>query len=100
MPIFIPPGGFQGFAQQTPATQALLRGPRGNAGGTRRKAVGSRVRRKKKTGSKRRTAAKSRRGSTVRKARRATGRGKPLRLVKGSAAAKRHMAKLRKMRRR
>jgi len=87
MPIpIIPPGGFQGFAQQTPAVQALLRRP----AATRRKTGGRRKKttRKKATGRKRRATAKPARN------RRAA------RLVKGSAAAKRHMAKLRKMRRR
>jgi len=82
--LFIPPGGFDGFAQQTPATQALLRTGNGN-GRTRttRKARG-----KKK-------AARSRPA----RARKARSRSSARKFVKGSAAAKRHMAKLRKMRR-
>lgn len=84
----VPPGGFAGFSQQTSAVQALfsaaIRTP------TRRKTT----RRKKKTTTRRKKAATSRRRSPVRKKR----AGK--RLVKGSAAAKRHMAKIRKMRRR
>lgn len=77
---FIPPNGFAGFAQQTPAVQsAFLR--RGRGGARRR----------------RKTAARSK----LRRAVRAKGRnGKLKRLVKGSAAAKRHMAKLRRMRKR
>jgi len=86
--MFIPPGGFQGFAQQTPAVQAMVR-----KSPTRKK------RRKKKTTRKRATPS-SLAGRTRRKParRRAAARGKPARLVKGSAAAKRHMAKLRRMR--
>lgn len=82
MPI-IPVGGFAGFAQQTPAVQSLYRGGRRASGSGRR-------RRKKKAAAaprrRRRAAAKSR------------GRGKLKRLVKGSAAAKRYMAKIRRMR--
>ena len=92
MPIFIPPGGFIGFGQQTAAVQALLRSKSG----------GAVVRRKKRT-TKKRTRKPARRKAAPKRARRATRRttrgGKPARLVKGSAAAKRHMAKLRKMRR-
>lgn len=76
---FVPPGGFAGFAQQTPATQALVR----------KKATRKKARKKlprKKTTARRRPAKK-----------RAKKTGK--RLVKGSAAAKRRMAQLRKMRR-
>lgn len=81
---FIPPGGFQGFAQQSQAVQAILRGK-------------SPTRKKRRT-TKKRTAKKR----VVKK--RATARRRttkqPARMVKGSAAAKRHMAKLRKMRKR
>lgn len=82
--IVVPPGGFAGFAQQTAATQALLRG---SAPKRRRKTAKKAPRRKKATVRKR----PARRASTARKK-------KPARLVKGSAAAKRHMAKLRRMR--
>jgi hypothetical protein len=85
-PIFVPPGGFQGQAQQSLAVQQLLR--------------------KKRTTKKRRKKAK-RQGVGARapgqtRTRRKTARKKaaPARLVKGSAAAKRHMANLRKMRKR
>lgn len=74
--IFVPPGGFMGFAQQSIATQALIT--------TRAPARKKRSKRKtttKKTAKRRRPAAKT---------------GK--RLVKGSAEAKARMAKLRKMR--
>lgn len=87
----IPPGGFQGFGQQTPAVQALLRSP---ATRTRRKTRGKPAGRKK-------AASPARRKATRRAApKRRTSRGKKPYLVKGSAAAKRHMAKLRKMRKR
>ena len=81
----IPPGGFIGFGQQTMATQALLR--------------------KKRTTKKRRAKKKpARRGARVSATRRKSpakkrvARKKPARLVKGSRAAKAHMAKLRRMR--
>jgi hypothetical protein len=85
--IFIPPGGFVGFGSQTPATQAVL-GPTTRSSG----APGRRKRRKK-------TNVARRKSAPVRKRRRAV-RGKASRMVKGSAAAKRHMARLRKMRKR
>lgn len=76
----VPPGGFAGFAQMTAASKAaqgfgkLMRA----AGGRRRK------RKAKKSGAKRR--------------KRASGKRKGRKLVKGSAAAKRFMANLRKRR--
>lgn len=81
MPIFIPPGGFVGWANQTPATQAML-GRRGASAKrrSRTKSQNARPRRKK---------------AAARRARKAGGR-----FTKGSAAAKRHMAKLRRMRKR
>jgi hypothetical protein len=77
---FIPPNGLAGFAQQTPAVQALYRRRRSGGGGGRR--------RKKKAA-----------GAVKRKAKR-TARKKIAKFTKGSAAAKRHMAKLRNMRKR
>lgn len=74
---FIPPGGFAGFSQQTPAVRALLAGPR-------RKTT------RKKTTRKKTTRKKTARRKTARKK---TGG----RLVKGSAAAKRRMKQLRAM---
>jgi len=73
-----PPGGFAGFAQETPAQQAQFGGMKGSSnGGTRRrakkKAKASAPRRRKKSKGK-------------------TGTGK------GSAAMKRKMARLRRMR--
>jgi hypothetical protein len=84
MVTIVPPGGFAGFAQQTPATQALFSraGRRGGLTTQRR-----RRRRVKAASSPRR-----RRKSTKRRGR--------ARLVKGSAAAKRYMAKIRRKRRR
>lgn len=78
---FIPPNGLAGFMQQTPAVQALYKGSRG--GGTRRR---------RKAKKKVRAAAKR---TVKRRVKRA---GK--KLAKGSAAAKRYMAKIRKMRKR
>lgn len=78
-----PPGGFAGFAEQTPANQSLLTrgGHSGNGGG------GGRRRRKKKAAApkrrKKRASSKAKRGG---------------KLKKGSPAAKARMAKLRKMR--
>lgn len=83
MPLgqFVPPNGFAGFAQQTSAVQSLYRKGRGG---------GSRKRRRK-------AAAKKVARAGKRRVKRAAA-GKAKRFVKGSAAAKRHMAKLRKMR--
>lgn len=80
--IVVPPGGFAGFAQQTAATQALFQRA-GRKGGLR----SARKRRK--------TKAKTKRAKTTR---RRTTRGKKARLVKGSAAAKRYMASIRRKR--
>lgn len=79
---FVPGNGFIGFASQTQATQALLRKKR-----TTKK-------RRKKVAKKR----PSRSGARVAKRTKRKVTKKPARLVKGSAAARRHMAKLRKMR--
>lgn len=77
LPI-VPPGGFFGFAQQTPAAQRSMGAVRTRASATRR-----RRRKAKKVASPRRR-------------RRSSGN----KFTKGSAAAKRHMAKLRAMRKR
>lgn len=77
---FIPPNGFAGFAQQTSAVQSLYRSRR-NGGSRKRRAKASPMRAKKKRAGKR-----------------ASARGGKARLVKGSAAAKRYMAKIRKKR--
>ena len=80
--LIVPPGGFAGNAQQTAATQQLFAKAVGAKGGRttqrrRRKAKASKPRARKKT--------------------RARARGKA-RLVKGSAAAKRFMASIRRKR--
>lgn len=72
----------QDFMQQTPAAQHVMRKTLGRGGGTRR------VKRKaKKAKAARRVKRKAKGGGGARK------------FVKGSAAAKQHMARLRKMRR-
>jgi hypothetical protein len=94
MPIIVPPGGFAGFAQQTPAVQNQFQRA-GRIGGrtTQRKRRRSGVRRKKAGGySGVRTLGK---GKLRRRKSRANGK-----MVKGSPAAKAHMAKLRRMRKR
>lgn len=83
MKLVIPPGGFAGFAQQTPATQALFQRA-GRVGGQRSAA---KRRKRKKSAAKKTT-------------RRKTTRRKRARLVKGSAAAKRYMASIRRKRKR
>lgn len=77
---FIPPGGFVGFGQQTPAVQALI-------------SISTPARRKKKKTARKKSTTK-RSKSTTQRAKKPKGR-----LVKGSAAAKRRMAQLRKMKR-
>lgn len=75
--------GQQGWNQQTPAVQTMI----AQAFGTAKRATSTK-RRKKAT----KKAAPRRKASAKRKA-------KPARLVKGSAAAKRYMASIRKKRR-
>lgn len=79
---FMPPNGFAGFAQQTAAVQSLYRGRKGG-------------RKRKKRAS---SSASSPRRRTKKK--RAGARRAGAKLKKGSAAAKRYMAKIRKMRKR
>lgn len=86
--IVVPPGGFAGFAQQTPATQALFQRA-GRIGGKR-----SAAKRKRKKSAKKRVA------RAAPKRRRRAKSKRPARLVKGSAAAKRYMASIRKRRKR
>jgi len=83
----VPPGGFVSFGQQTPATQALWAPATAKANGRMGGLRSARKRRKTK-----RAAVATRRPKRTR-------RGKA-RLVKGSPAARRHMAKLRRMRKR
>lgn len=84
MRIIVPPGGFAGIAQQTDATKMLFARATGRRGG-------------RATQRKRRRKAKATRSAPKRRKRSG---GKLARLVKGSAAAKRHMAKIRRKRRR
>jgi hypothetical protein len=86
--MIVPPGGFAGFAQQTPATQALFQRA-GRVGGKR-----SAAKRRKKRATAKRAAPKR-----SRKVARRGVRAKKARLVKGSAAAKRYMASIRRKRR-
>lgn len=80
MGAFMPPNGFAGLAQQTPAVQALYsRGRRTMSGGRKRRRVAK---------------------STTTSSRKRRGKKKLARLVKGSAAAKRYMAKIRRKSRR
>jgi len=90
--IIIPPGGFAGFAQQTPATQRLFSQAAGRRGG---QTTQRRRRRKAKAAAPRRR----RRAAASAAPRRRRAR-RPARLVKGSAAAKRYMASIRRKRRR
>lgn len=83
--LIVPPGGFAGFAQQTAATQALFQRA-GRIGGMR-------------SASKRRRKRKASNAGASKKRRRTSSRRKQ-KLVKGSAAAKRFMANLRKRRKR
>jgi hypothetical protein len=86
---FLPPGGLAGFSQMMPASKiALTRGGRGRSRvGTKRR----KTRRKTAKASRRRN-----RPAKKAKARKTRGRRK---LVKGSAAAKRYMASIRRKRR-
>lgn len=87
MAIVVPPGGFAGFAQMTQASQRAL----GGAGTRRSSSTRKRSKRSRKSSAARSKGPKRRRGPAK--------RGKS-RLVKGSAAAKQYMAKLRKLRKR
>lgn len=75
----------QGVNQQTPAAQSVWR----TAGGSRGSSNGGRRKRKKKATRSKRTAS-TRRASSSKK--------RPARLVKGSLAAKRYMASIRRKR--
>lgn len=86
MKLIVPPGGFAGFAQQTAATQELFRRA-GRLGGK----TTQRRRKRKSAGAKKKRA--------VRAKARTRNSKKPARLVKGSAAAKRYMASIRRKRR-
>lgn len=89
MPITVPGIGYAGLGQQTAAAQLTYRKAMG--GGTRRSNTATRKRRKSAAA----RPAKRRASSS-----RSRSRSRSRRLVKGSAAAKRRMAQLRKLRRR
>jgi len=97
--IFVPPGGFQGFAEQTIAVKTLVST---SGKSPRRKKARKTVSRPSSKRRRPRASGPGRRRAPARKPslRRKPTRKKPQRLVKGSAAAKRHMAKLRRMRKR
>lgn len=78
----IPPGGYAGFSQMTPASKLALNG--GLLRSVKRYAGGKRKRKAKASGGKRK--------------KRASGKRRGKKLVKGSAAAKRFMANLRRKR--
>lgn len=82
----VPPGGFAGFSQMTPASQSALTKSGGSSGTTRRRKA------KKSAAPKRRRKAKK----AAKVYRKRKNGGKKLR--KGSPEAKARMAKLRKMR--
>lgn len=81
--LIVPPGGFAGNAQQTSATQLLFSKASGARGGRT-------TQRRRKAKAKTATRSRKRKTSTRK-------RGKA-RLVKGSAAAKRFMASIRRKR--
>lgn len=78
--MFIPPGGFIGAGSQTMAGQAGLGAPRAPRATSRRRAARPSGRKSRAT------------------SRRTSKRRNGARFVKGSAAARRYMAKLRRMR--
>lgn len=85
MSVIVPGLGYAGLGQMTRATQTLFsQAMRGRSTGARR-ARGTAKKRPKKRAAKRASSKRSK-------------RSKPARLVRGSAAAKRYMAKIRKMR--
>lgn len=83
MPNFRVPGiGFVGLGQMDPASQLVYSKAMGRAGGTR-------------SARKRRSTTKA---NGTRKKKRTKSAARAARMVKGSAAAKRYMAKIRKLR--
>jgi len=83
MRTIVPPGGFAGFSQMTQASQRALGAGVSRSNGTRTR------KRRKASSSAKRTAKRAKRSGKRR-----------TKLVKGSAAAKRFMANLRKRRKR
>ena len=93
---FIPPNGYMGFGQQSQAVQAgtrkILDGAASRAGGAIKKAYGAFKRRGQ--GSK--GLKKISKRSLVSKRRKMPKSKRPAHMVKGSTAAKQHMAKIRR----
>ena len=89
---FVPAGGFAGFAEQTVAVKTLVS----------RSVKPARKDPRKRRAVARKKPVRGKRGPMTPKVRRrkTAAKKKPARLVKGSAAAKRYMAKIRKMRKR
>jgi len=98
MPITVPGIGYAGLGQQTAAAQLTFRKAMGGGGARVRRSTGARKVRIR--GRARRTSARLTRRMIQTTPRGSRRRFKPARMVKGSAAAKRHMAKLRRMRKR
>lgn len=92
MPFIVPGIGYAGLGQQTAAAQQVFRQAMGSG------RVARKGRKKRAARSAARRTARTRR--TARSKSSSRSRSKPARLVRGSAAAKRYMAKIRKMRRR
>lgn len=85
MPFIVPGIGYAGLGQQTAAAQQVFRQAMGGA---------------KRSTSARRARPAARTRKRAKRASSSRSRSKAARMVKGSAAAKRHMAKLRRMRKR
>jgi len=85
--VIVPPGGFAGFAQMTSSSKNIL---------SRAVKRGGSTKRSKSKGPKRRRGVAKRRNVYKKREK----RGKRARLVKGSAAAKAYMAKIRRKRKR
>lgn len=98
MPFTVPGIGYAGLGQQTAAAQQVFR--RAMGGGSARPARSGKRKRAKAARASRRSSS-----STFRRPRRIPGKSRTRRtrgqskMVKGSAAAKRHMARLRRMKR-
>lgn len=101
--IIVPPGGFAGMGQQTQAAQLTVQRALRSGGGSRRNAQVARQGKRRRTMATQIANARRRRSGSGPRTTRATTRGRRVmkaRMVKGSAAAKRYMAKIRKMRKR
>jgi hypothetical protein len=98
MPIMVPGIGYAGLGQQTAAAQLTFRKAMGSGGNRGGRSTGVRRRQRTKARKLGRGAKAARRIAGATGSRRTTRRKGQLK--KGSAAAKRYMAKIRKMRRR